>query len=25
MQQSFDALGFNADRYDVKDQDPEDE
>ncbi|HEY0920247.1 RluA family pseudouridine synthase [Devosia sp.] len=23
MQQSFDALGFDADRYDVRDQDPE--
>jgi 23S rRNA pseudouridine955/2504/2580 synthase len=25
MQQSFDALGFDAERYDVKDQDPEKE
>lgn len=25
MQQSFDALGFDADRFDVKDQDPEKE
>jgi 23S rRNA pseudouridine955/2504/2580 synthase len=24
MQQSFEALGFDAERYDVKDQDPED-
>ena len=24
MQQSFDALGFDADRYDVQDEDPED-
>ena len=25
MQQSFDALGFDSERYDVRDQDPEDE
>ena len=24
MQKSFDALGFDADRYDVQEQDPED-
>ena len=23
MQQTFDALGFNADRYDLEDEDPE--